>query len=269
MSSSSSYALPALLLLAVMTSGSCGGGGSSNPSSPSTPTTRTIGVAGKLDFGDEVVGRTVTATMTITNSGTGALTVSGMTVPLGFTSSWTSGTIAAGGSQSVTIGFAPTASGLYGGTLTVNGEQTSGTNTISMSGIGCFNMVGTWRGSSTITSTGTGENGDNVCTTSWMINSQTGKDFSGTYQASGGTTTPCTRGGTVSGFVYLGSGYVQEDQVLMLVENAIGSSCVSVTSPTSSRGPITNGVFNLVGWDRVDCSGAIFNRVVATSIRKQ
>jgi len=180
MSSSSSYALPALLLLAVMTSGSCGGGGSSNPSSPSTPTTRTIGVAGKLDFGDEVVGRTVTATMTITNSGTGALTVSGMTVPLGFTSSWTSGTIAAGGSQSVTIGFAPTASGLYGGTLTVNGDQTSGTNTISMSGIGCFNMVGTWRGSSTITSTGTGENGDNVCTTSWMINSQTGKDFSGT-----------------------------------------------------------------------------------------
>jgi hypothetical protein len=227
-----------------------------------------MSVAGKLDFGDEVVGRTVTATMTITNSGTATLTVSGMTVPLGFTSSWTSGTIAAGGSQSVTIGFAPTAPGLYGGTLTVNGDQTSGTNTISMSGIGCFNMVGTWRGSSTITSTGTGENGDNACTTSWIINSQTGEDFSGTYQASGGTTTPCNRGGTVSGFVYRGSGYVQEDQVLMLVENAIGSSCVSLTG-NSSRGPITNGVLNLVGYDRVDCSGSIFNRIVATSIRKQ
>lgn len=268
MSSSSSYALPALLLLAVMAIGSCGDGGSSSPSSPSTPTTRTISVAGKLDFGDEVVGRTVTATMTITNSGTGTLTVSGMTVPLGFTASWTSGTVAAGGSQSVTIGFAPTASGLYGGTLTVNGDQTSGTNTISVSGIGCFNMVGTWRGSSTITSTGTGENGDNVCTTSWIFDSQTGKDFSGAYQVSGGTTTPCSGGGRVSGFVYRGSDYVQEDQVLMLAENAIGSSCVSLTG-NSSRGPIKNGVLNLVGYDRVDCSRAIFNRTVATSIRKQ
>jgi len=270
MSSSSSYALPALLLLAVVTSGSCGGDGSSSPSSPSTPTTKTIGVAGKLDFGKEVVGRTVTATMTITNSGTAPLTVSGMTVPVGFTSNWTSGTIAAGGSQSVTIGFAPTASGLYGGTLTVLGDQTSGTNTISTSGIGCFNMVGTWRGSSTITFTGTTDQSrDNVCTTSWIIDSQTGEEFSGTYHASGGTTTPCTRGGTVSGFVYLGSGYVQEDQVLMLLENAIGSSCVSVTSPTSGNGRITNGVLNLVGYDRVDCSGSIFNRIVATSIRKQ
>jgi hypothetical protein len=74
----------------------------------------------------------------------------------------------------------------------------------------------------------------------------------------------------VSGFVFRGSGYVQEDQVLLLVENAIGSSCVSVNNaPTSSRGPITNDVLNLVGYDRVDCSGAVFNRIVATAIRKQ
>jgi hypothetical protein len=131
-------------------------------------------------------------------------------------------------------------------------------------------MVGTWRGSSTITFTGTpDESRDNVYSTSWIINNQTGEEFSGTYQASGGTRTPCTGGGRVLGVVFLGSGYVQEDQVLMLVDNAIGSSCVVINAPTSSRGPIMNGVLNLAGYDRVDCSGSIFNRIVATSIRKQ
>ena len=72
----------------------------------------------------------------------------------------------------------------------------------------------------------------------------------------------------MSGFVYLGSGYVLEDQVHMRADNAIGSSCVSLTGNTSN-GLITNGVLNLVGYDRVDCSGSILNRIVATSIRKQ
>ena len=72
----------------------------------------------------------------------------------------------------------------------------------------------------------------------------------------------------MSGFVYIGSGYVLEDQVLMRADNAIGSSCVSLTGNTSS-GLIKSGVLNLTGYDRVDCSGAIFNRTLATSIRKQ
>jgi hypothetical protein len=63
-----------------------------------------------------------------------------MTVPTGsasvYASSFTSGAIAAGGSQPVTIQFAPTAAIAYDGTLTVNGDQTSGTNTISISGAG-------------------------------------------------------------------------------------------------------------------------------------
>jgi len=63
-----------------------------------------------------------------------------MTVPSGsgsvYGTSFSSGTIAAGGSQPVTIQFAPTAAQSYSGTLTVNGDQTSGTNTISISGTG-------------------------------------------------------------------------------------------------------------------------------------
>jgi hypothetical protein len=70
------------------------------------------------------------------NSGTGTLSVSGMTGPAGFAASWTSGTIAAGGSQVVTITFSPTAVGSYAGTLTVNSDRTDGTNTIGVSGTG-------------------------------------------------------------------------------------------------------------------------------------
>ena len=110
------------------------------PAAPSTTSTRIIGLSGNLAFGGVAVGQTATATLTITNNGNSTLTVSGMTVPSGsgsvYASSFLNGTIAAGGSQPATIKFAPTAGQSYSGTLTVNGDQTSGLNTISISGNG-------------------------------------------------------------------------------------------------------------------------------------
>jgi hypothetical protein len=82
------------------------------------------------------VGATATAQLTITNSGNATLTVTGMTGPSGYVASWTSGTIAPGSSQYVTVTFAPTAAQTYNGTLTVVANHTSGTNTISISGTG-------------------------------------------------------------------------------------------------------------------------------------
>ena len=125
------------------------GCGSSNstpaaPSSPQTPTTTTtstkiIALGGSLAFGTVPVGNKSTLAFTIANTGNAALTVSGITITNSlavFLASWTSGTIAASGSQTVTIQFAPTAAQPYAGTITVNGDQTSGTNTIAVSGIG-------------------------------------------------------------------------------------------------------------------------------------
>jgi hypothetical protein len=82
------------------------------------------------------VGTTATATLTISNTGTAALTVSGITYPAGFSGTWAGGTIAAGGAQAVTVTFAPTAATSYGGTVTVTGNQTSGTSTLAASGTG-------------------------------------------------------------------------------------------------------------------------------------
>jgi len=115
------------------------GSGGGNPSGPTPPTptvTRVIGLSGNLAFGSLEVFRTATSTLTITNTGNSTLTVTGITLPAGFTVNFLSGTIAAGGSQNVTVTFAPTAVGIQGGTLTVSGDQTSGTNTIAVSGAG-------------------------------------------------------------------------------------------------------------------------------------
>jgi hypothetical protein len=53
-----------------------------------------------------------------------------------YSSSWTSGTIAAGSSQTATIRFTPSGALSYNGTLTVHANHTGGRNTIPISGFG-------------------------------------------------------------------------------------------------------------------------------------
>ena len=106
------------------------------PTPTPTTTTRVVSLSGSLAFGAIEIGKTSDLTLTIGNSGTGTLSVTGITGPGGYTLNWTSGTIAPGGSQQVTVRFAPTAAQSYGGTLAVNGDHTSGTNTASLSGTG-------------------------------------------------------------------------------------------------------------------------------------
>ena len=77
-----------------------------------------------------------TRTLTISNTGNSPLTVSSISYPVGFSGNWPGGTIAPGGSQQVLVTFGPTSRGGYGGFVTVNGNQTSGTNTIPASGTG-------------------------------------------------------------------------------------------------------------------------------------
>ena len=97
--------------------------------------TRIISLSGIMAFGSLAVGSSEGALLTIYNNGNSTMTVSGISYPSGFSGSW-SGTIAAGGSQGVTVTFSPTSAISYGGTVTVNSDATSGTNTISVSGTG-------------------------------------------------------------------------------------------------------------------------------------
>jgi len=141
---------------------------------PATPATRIISVSGNLAFGNVTVGQTASAIFTITNSGNSTLTVSGMTAPVGsagvYSVSWGSGTIPAGGAQQVTQFFTPLAAQSYNGLITVNGDQTSGTNTIAVSGTGVT--------SSTPTPT---PSGGYSITASATCTQQAGKNSNGDY----------------------------------------------------------------------------------------
>jgi len=105
----------------------------------SAPDTRIISLSGNLAFGNVSVGSTQTTALTITNMGFSPLIVSSITCPAGFSGNW-SGTIAAGGSQAVTVTFTPTAAQSYSGTVTVNSNKTDGVNTISASGTGVASL---------------------------------------------------------------------------------------------------------------------------------
>lgn len=132
-----------LVMVGLLASAACGD--DDNPTAPTTGAV--IALTGNMAFGNVAVGSTATSTLTITNSGTSELTISGVAYPSGFTGNFTTGTIAAGMSQPVTITFAPTAGNAYTGNITVSGNQTSGTNTIAVTGTGAvaatFTLTGT------------------------------------------------------------------------------------------------------------------------------
>ena len=107
-----------------------------DPTGNCNATTREISLSGNLSFGSVTVGQTSTRTLTISNTGNATLTVSSINLPSGFTADWTNGTISAGNSKAVTITFSPSATTSYGGTITVNSNKTSGSNTKSCSGTG-------------------------------------------------------------------------------------------------------------------------------------
>lgn len=125
---------------------------SDSPTTPTDPpptTTRIIRLEATLEFGEIPIGTTADRTLRIYNSGNAPLAVTGLTGPSGYTASWTSGTIAPGASEGVTVRFSPTAAQAYNGTLTVTANHTSGGNTTPISGRGLRELF---------TRSGTGDN---------------------------------------------------------------------------------------------------------------
>lgn len=94
-----------------------------------------IAVGGNLSFGNVIVGASAQQTLVISNTGNSTLTVTNISLPAGFSGSF-SGDIAAGASTNVTITFTPTDTIVYGGTVTVTSDAINGVNTILASGTG-------------------------------------------------------------------------------------------------------------------------------------
>jgi hypothetical protein len=132
-----------LFVLAILlAAAACGGHDAPTaPTAPSGPTeTRVIALSGNLAFGNVTVGSTATATLHIANTGNAALTVTAVqangSISAVIHADVAGGAIAAGASRDVTVTFTPTAVQAYSGTLVVTGDQTSGANTLAISGAG-------------------------------------------------------------------------------------------------------------------------------------
>jgi formylglycine-generating enzyme len=99
---------------------------------------RVISLSGNLVFGNTVN----TNQLEIANTGTGNLTVSGISYPTGFSGNW-SGLIPPGASQNVTVTFSPTAVQDYEGDLTVYSNAINGPVTKRVYGKGApaSNMI--------------------------------------------------------------------------------------------------------------------------------
>ena len=97
-------------------------------------TTRIITLSGNMAFGDVQVGSTATRTLNVNNSGNAPLVVTGISYPAGFGGDWSAGTVPAGGSQAVTVTFAPMLGGVYGGSIVAQANYTSGSPSIQVSG---------------------------------------------------------------------------------------------------------------------------------------
>lgn len=111
----------------------CGKDSPTSPTPPANEETRIIAITGTLDFNDVEVGSSSDRAITVRNDGNAPLSVTSISVPAGsnnaFAASWTSGTIAPNGSQSIVVRFSPTEAKRYDGTLRINGNQTAGDNT--------------------------------------------------------------------------------------------------------------------------------------------
>jgi hypothetical protein len=107
---------------------SSGGGGSATLSASPT----------SLSFGNEAVGSTSSAqTVTVTNTGGAAASVSSVSASGPFAETNTCGSsIAAGASCTVSVTFKPTAAGAATGNLTVSSNATDPTLTVALSGTG-------------------------------------------------------------------------------------------------------------------------------------
>jgi hypothetical protein len=96
-----------------------------------------------LAFGNQNVNTTSAAqTVTLTNGGTGALTITSITTSTQYAQTNTCGTsVAAGGNCTITVTFTPTATGSQPGTITVTDDATGSLQTVSLTGTGAAPIV--------------------------------------------------------------------------------------------------------------------------------
>ena len=114
------------------------------------------------------------------------------------------------------------------------------------------NMIGAWFGQMAIVVSLNGQNSSNVCTNQFTVTGQTAGDFSGTFQSSGGTTSPCGQAGTFTGNVST-TGQVTNYAHNVTV-GALPPTCQRLSGDGVFSGILSGGVLSLTTSDTLRCT---------------
>lgn len=107
------------------------------PLPPTAPgVTRQISFSGSLAFGPVDIGARASLTIRVENRGNDTLTISAITIPVGFRVDWETGTIPAMSGADLTVTFSPEDARIYSGLLVVSGNVTGGDNRVGVTGTG-------------------------------------------------------------------------------------------------------------------------------------
>ncbi len=173
------------------------------------PTFTATATPGSLTFASQIIGTASTAqTVTLTNTGTGTLSITGIAVTgalASFSETSTCGaTLNAGASCQLAVTFNPTLDGADSGVLTISDNAAAGPQTVTLNGTGILGAVtvmvhpslaavaASWQ-TQTFTAIITGDPNQNV---TWSVDGTAGGDASSGTIASDGTYTPPAAGGT-------------------------------------------------------------------------
>jgi|GEM_PF-5469241 len=100
-----------------------------------------IEIQGDLDFGDVYISKSVSRTIEVVNLFNEPLVVTGISLPDGFSANWTSGTVAANSSQSISVRFDPEGEKEYRGNLTIINNLDQNSNTAEVKGVGVLSEI--------------------------------------------------------------------------------------------------------------------------------
>lgn len=177
-----------------------------------TSTTAIVSLSGELNFGNVEASSSATSILTINNIGNSTLNVTGISYPAGFSGDWSSGPVAAGGSQDVTVTFAPTADTSYGGNIVVSSDATGGSGSIAVSGTGVTVTI-----APTVTTSAASDIGPASATLNCTVNPQ------------GTITTVYFQYGTTTSY----------GSVTPAVEAGAGDTAVTISEEIGSLAPMT------------------------------
>jgi hypothetical protein len=237
----------------------CGGGGASSTPQPSAQVSPSI-----LTFGNQNQGSTSgSQSVTLSNTGSAALTISGIAASTNFGETHNcAGSVAAGGSCTINVTFSPTATGSLTGTLTISDNSNGaagGTQTVSLSGTGTApvvalstpglsfvnQLIGITSASQavTVTNTGTG----NLTFSAVTIGGANPSDYAKSADTCTGATVTPNNACTVS-VTFTPSATGSRSASLNLADNAIGSpQTISLAGNGISAAQVSPGSLTFAG----------------------